>query len=354
MQQIAHNQPLLDESDIAAVNAVMRSGWVAHGPQVAALEQDFTRFLGRGSACACSSGTAALFLAFEGLGVGRGARVAVPTYACSALLNAVHMAGAEPVVCDVREDDFCLDPAKVPDGVDAVVPVHAFGAPADVAGLRGKARVVVEDCCQSIGGLRGGLRDGRSLGTEGDAAVFSFYATKIITCGHGGLAWFSDDQGADRARDYREFDCCQTYRPRFNLHLSDINAALARSQFSRIQAIRERRLSIARRYAEALPSSVRLQGGGLDDGRMAYRFVICFESAEAREAGRELFQEAGVGTAVPIEDWELLHRYMNLDPAAYPHAEAVAATTLSLPLYPALTDEQAKRVAEQVARLDSL
>lgn len=347
---IAHNQPLVDEHDVAAVSAVLRSGWVAHGPLVEALEQDFVRYLGGGGACACSSGTAALFLAFEGLGIGPGARVAVPTYACSALLNAVHMAGALPVVCDVRPDDCTLDPEGVPRDIDAAVPVHVFGTPADVAGLTGRVRFVVEDCCQSVGGLRAGV----PLGTDGHAAVFSFYATKIITSGHGGLVWFPDEKGGDRARDYRNFDCRRTYRPRFNLHLSDINAALARSQFSRIEAIRERRLTIARQYAEALPGGVELRSGELDDGRMAYRFVLGFQSAEARDVGLKHFQAAGIGVAVPVQDWELLHRYLDLDPARFPNAEYIAATTLSLPLYPALTDAQIRHICEHIATLDTL
>lgn len=353
---IRHNQPQVAEADIAAVEAVLRSGWLAHGPRVAALEAAFAALNGGGASCACSSGTAALFLAFRALGLGAGARVALPTYACTALLNAVHMAGAEPVLCDVRADDFTLDPASVPAGLDAAVPVHMFGAPADARGLRGKVRLVVEDCCQSVGGQF----HGRALGVNGHAAVYSFYATKVITCGHGGLVWFPDAAAAERALDYRNFDCRREYAPRFNLHLSDINAALALAQFARLAAIRERRLAIARSYAAALPRGLAVQGGGpaakggeFDAGRMAYRFVLLFAGHEARDAARERLAAEGVQAAVPVEDWELLHRYLGLDPERFPNAERIAATSLSLPLYPALTDAQVDRICAALNRLEA-
>lgn len=346
---IRHNAPQVAESDIAAVEAVLRSGWLAHGPRVAELEAAFAALNVGGASCACSSGTAALFLAFRALGIGAGARVALPTYACTALLNAVHMAGAEPVVCDVRADDFTLAPESVPQGLDAAVPVHVFGAPADARGLRGKVRLVVEDCCQSVGGLR----DGRALGVDGHAAVYSFYATKVITCGHGGLVWFPDAAAAERALDYRNFDCRREYMPRFNLHLSDINAALALAQFARLEAIRERRLAIARRYAAALPRGLAVQGGEFDAGRMAYRFVLLFSGLEARDAASERLAAEGVQAAVPVEDWELLHRYLGLDPERFPNAERIAATSLSLPLYPALTDAQVDRICAALNRLEA-
>jgi len=346
---IPHNCPLIDPDDIRAVSEVLSSGWVAHGPQVEALERDFVRHLGGGAACACSSGTAALFLALEGLGVGRGVQVAVPTYACSALLNAVQMAGAVPVVCDVREDDFTLDPAAVPLNVDVAVPVHVYGSPADVKAVGNRAQLVVEDCCQSVGGM---LENREPLGIRGHAAIYSFYATKVITCGHGGLVWFPDPEDAIRAHDYRAFDCRRSYRPRFNLHLSDINATLAREQFSRIASIRARRLEIARRYAEVLPDGFRVQGGDWGDGRMAYRYVILAENQEVRDAALELFEQAGIGAAVPVEAWELLHRYLGLDREQFPRAERIASTTLSVPLYPALTDGQVERICEQLAQLD--
>lgn len=343
MQMIPHNKVGLIAADLRAVESVLASGWIAQGPAAQALEADFVRRFGSGAACALSSGTAALFLALKGLGAGPGESVAVPTYACSALLNAIFMVGATPRVVDVRPDDFCLNPdAVMRQAADArfVIAVHAFGAPADVAGLQIRGRRVVEDCCQALGGetALGGL------GTQGEAAVFSFYATKIVTGGQGGLLWSRDPAVAEAARDYRQFDCRETYVPRFNFQMTDIQAALVNSQMTRLAAIRTRRATIVGRYLDALPPGLTAQAGLGDMGRMVYRCAVLVPDRESREALRAHLTAAGIGCIVPVERFELLHRYLNLDPENYPVAERLADTALSLPLYPALSDAEVEQV----------
>ncbi len=340
---ISHNRPLITDEDRAAVDAVLGSGWLAQGPQVEALEAGFVRRYGGGGACAVSSGSVALFLALKALGIEAGAKVAVPTYACSALLNAIYMAGAAPSVVDVMPDSFCLDPAALArQATDAtcVIAVHTYGAPADIADLRQAGRKLIEDCCQSLGGAaEQGL-----LGKTGDAAVFSFYATKIITGGQGGLVWSRDVAVSDAVRDYRQFDCRESYVPRFNLQMTDIQAALINSQMSRLDAIRARRLTIAQSYLAALPAGLSVQSGIADAGRMAYRFVVRAPDLATRDALRQHMQKAGVSCAVPIERYELLHRYLELDAADFPVAERLADTTLSLPIHPSLTNAQIAHV----------
>ena len=323
---------------------MLSSSWVAQGPQVEALEAQFVRRHAGGEACAVSSGTAALFLALKALGIEARAKVAVPTYACSALLNAIYMAGAEPAIVDVLPDSFCLDPAaltrQVPDSA-CVIAVHTYGAPANIAALRQAGRKLIEDCCQSLGG------EGSQgvLGKQGDVAVFSFYATKVITGGQGGLVWSNDAGVTEVVRDCRQFDCRESYVPRFNLQMSDIQAALINSQMSRLDAIRARRLAIAQTYLAALPAGLSVQSGLDDAGRMAYRFVVLAPDLATREALGRHMEQAGVGCAVPIERNELLHRYLKLDPADFPVAERLADTTLSMPIHPGLTDAQLAKVA---------
>ncbi len=351
---IPHNTPLVTDGDRAAVEVVLRSGWIAQGPEVEGLEADFDALYSGGGSCALSSGSAALFLALKVLGAGPGARVAVPTYACSALLNAVHMAGAEPLVCDVRRHDYNLDPdslqrfsgGKMP---AATIAVHTYGTPADVTAITKFGGAVIEDCCQSLGGRR----DGRFVGAEGALAVFSFYATKIVTSGHGGMLRDPKGDLAVAAHDYRNFDCRETYEPRFNLHMSDIAAAMARSQLARLEAIAARRRDIARRYLAAVPEGVEVMAGTGDEERMVYRFVLEFPNGESRDLARDYFRENGITTIVPLERYELLHRYLDLDPADYPVAEALVDVTLSLPLYPALEEEQIERVCETLAGLET-
>ncbi len=347
MLPIKHNRPEVTAEDRAAVERVLASGHIAHGPQVRALEKDFTDRYG-GGACACSSGTAALFLALKGLDIGPGDTVAVPTYACSALLNAVHLAGASPVVADVNATDFNLSPealAAIRPRPRAAIVVHTYGAAADIAPIRALTPLVVEDCCQALGGAR----QGRPLGLEGDAAVFSFYATKILTCGHGGLVLDKAGTVAAQARDYRDFDGRETYVPRFNFHLTDFQAAMVRSQWQRLAAIAARRRAIARRYAEVLPPGIAVQAGIDDPERMVYRFVLRLNERKERDVLREHFRNNNVETTIPVERFELLHRYLKIDPSLFPNSERLVDTTVSLPIYPALSDEQVAHIRDTLA-----
>jgi perosamine synthetase len=348
-EMIPHNRPHILDCDRAAVDAVLSSGWIAQGPAVRALEDRFVEHFAGGAACAFSSGTAALFVALKAVGAGPGAAVAVPSYSCSALLNAVHMIGAVPQAVDVRPDDFCLDVRLVPRQAPTaryVVAVHIFGAPADFDELQSADRVVVEDCAQCLGGRALDT----PLGSRGAAAVFSFYATKVITGGQGGLVWCGDADVADRVRGYRQFDGCERYEPRFNLQMTDIQAALAASQMQRLEAIRARRSEIGRAYLAALPHGLAVQAGLTDPGRMLQRFVVVTPDAATREALRTHMAEAEVDCRVPVERFELLHRYLRCDSADFPVAERLADTTLSLPMHLGLSDADVAAVCEALRR----
>ena len=346
---IPHNRPLITADDRAAVDAVLSSGWIAQGSAVEALEASFVGLYGGGGACAVSSGTAALYLALKALGGATGSIVAVPTYACSALLNAVYMAGAMPRVVDVLPDTFCLDPDALREhAADArfVIAVHTYGAAADVAALRADGRTVIEDCCQSLGGMRGD----RPLGAAGDAAIFSFYASKIITGGQGGAVWSRNV--AEKVRDYRQFDGRETYDPRFNFQLTDLQAALANNQLQRLDVIRARRAAVASAYLAALPRGLETQRDLCALGRMAHRCVVVAPNRDVRDQLARHMQSAGVECIVPVQRFELLHRYLGLDAARYPVAERLSDTTLSLPLHLCLSDADVAKISDALAQFN--
>ncbi len=348
---IPHNRPLILPCDRAAVDAVLASGWIAQGPATRRLEDRFVGYFGGGAACASSSGTAALLVALKALGAGPGAVVALPTYSCTALLDAVFMTGAEPQVVDVCADTFCLDGRLVSQQAPTarfIVAVNTFGAPADIGLLSAPGRTVVEDCCQSFGGAIAG----EPLGSRGAVAVFSFYATKIITGGQGGLIWTRSAEAAVRARSYLQSNGAERYEPRFNLQITDIQAALADSQMQRLDSIRERRSEIGRAYLAALPHGLSAQAGIADPGRMVHRFVVVTPDRATREALRERMAAAGVGCIVPVERFELLHRGLRLDADAYPVAERLVDTTLSLPVHLNLGDQDVATVCDVLHRFE--
>src|SRR5581483_4123677 len=230
---IPHNRPLITDADIAAVSGTLASGWIAQGPQTRAFEEEVCAFLGlEGDAVAVSSGTTALHLALLALGVGPEDAVILPTYVCSAVLNAVCHAGAAPVLADVSPNDFNLDPAHVhallTARTKAIIAPHTYGFPADIGALRALGVPVVEDCAQAIGAAVAG----RKAGTLGDIAIFSFYATKLMTTGQGGMV-VGPRTLMETVRDLRDFDCRPTYRVRYNYQMTDFQAALGRSQLAR-------------------------------------------------------------------------------------------------------------------------
>jgi perosamine synthetase len=271
----------------------------------------------------------------------------VPTYACSALLNAVFMAGAIPRVVDVLPDTFCLDPralrTQAPDA-RFVIAVHVFGAAADVPALRADGQIVIEDCCQSLGGML----DDLPLGAAGDAAVFSFFATKIITGGQGGLVWSRTE--SEKVRDYRQFDGREKYEPRFNFQLTDVQAALVNSQLKRLDLVRARRAAIAGAYLAVLAKSLKTQRDLCAPGRMAHRFVVVAPDRVVRDRLYAHMTAAAVECIVPVERFELLHRYLSLDSADYPAAEQLSDTTLSLPLHLCLSDADVAVVSAALAK----
>jgi len=337
---IPHNRPLVTYSDRFAVNQVLKSPYLSQGDKVERLESSFNQLYGgMGSSCAVSSGTSALYLALKCLGVDSGSTVILPTYSCSALLNAVALIGATPKVVDVLPDSFCIDPTSLTNlsGVaTCVIAVHTYGAIADVKSIRKTGLKTIEDCCHSLGGydLNG------SLGNYGDVSIFSFYATKIITGGQGGLVRSSRTKLIETIRDYRQFDCRETWVPRFNFQMTDIQASMIHSQFKRLRYIRERRFMIAQRYLAVLPDGLLVQSGLEETGRMVYRFVILAPNKIIRDALHRHMSTAGITCSIPIQRYELLHRYLNLQPSAYPVAELIADTSLSIPVYPGLTDEE--------------
>jgi perosamine synthetase len=347
---VPHNRPSLAATDAEALARVLNSGHIAQGPEVQAFEQEIAARFGRPGwhAVAVSSGTAALYLALRALGVGPGHRVLIPTYVCTALIHAIRLTGAEPSLCDIREDDFNLDPLTAPAHAvpHAVIVPHTYGVPSDITPLRALGVPVIEDAAQALGAR---FRD-VPVGSLGDLAVCSFYATKPLTCGQGGMI-LGPKEACDEMRDRRDYDGKHELKPRFNFQMSDLAAALGRSQLRRFDEFLARRRETARLYADALPKQFRTQQPAAGAEPNHFRFVVRLEEVEA---ARQRFADADVAAIVPTAPWELLHRQMDLPQGQFSVAEHVARTTLSLPIQPSLSDEDRRRVAAGLVALKDL
>lgn len=306
---------------------VLDSRWLAQGAETEGFENEFCDYLGlpEGHAVAVSSGSAALYLALWALQA-KGKRVYYPGYACAALRNAVALAGANGVIGDVVAGTPNIDLQAILPTTDIVIVPHMFGIPSRIGAVP-KDIPVIEDCAQALGARI----DGRPVGVQGKIGIFSFYATKMITTGgQGGMVVSKDRDMIAMIRDYRRFDCRHDRCTRFNFQMTDLQAAVGRVQLFRLNDFVNKREEIFSRYVqlglELLDST--------DERLVPVRYRAVWKCEQPERAIGAL-REAGIGSIVPIEDWELLDSMEKL-----PNAYRMTRQTVSLPVFPSLKNKE--------------
>lgn len=298
---------------MVAVQRVLESGNLAQGREVAAFESECADRIGRRHGVAVNSGTAALHLALIGMGVSAGDTVAIPSYACAALAQAIAWQGAAPVLCDIGADGN-VDPERVPDSVLGVIVPHMFGARARLP----RHPSVIEDLAHSIGG---------PTGNASILAIASFYATKMMTTGEGGMLLTDDDGLAELARDLRDYDGRDDFQIRRAYKMTDFQAAMGRVQLKRLPEFIARRAEIAAHYDAGL-AGLPLQRPALEDS-VHFRYVV---ATPARDALESWLAARGVGACRPV--YRPAHHTLGGD---CPQSERAHRESLSLPIYPSMT-----------------
>ncbi len=321
---IPHSRPTIGPKERDAVDRVLQSGNLAQGREVAAFEDECAAVVGRKHGVAVNSGTAALHLALIGMGVSSGDTVAMPSYACAALAQAVAWQGATPLLCDIGPDHN-IDPDRVPDSVLGVIVPHLFGATARLP----KHPSVIEDLAQSIGG---------PAGNASILAVASFYATKMMTTGEGGMLLTDDEGLADLARDLRDYDHRDDFQIRRAYKLTDFQAAMGRVQLTRLPAFVARRAEIAAQYHVGL-AGLPLELPRLEDS-VHFRYVIATPERDALETW---LSGQGIGVCRPV--YRPAHHALGGD---FPRSERAHQENLSLPIYPSLTTAEALFVIKSI------
>ncbi len=347
-KMILHNKPTISKDEVNAAEKVLKSGWIADGIEVKKFEDEFCKLLDSkpGHAAALSSGTAALYVTLVSLGIKKNDEVIIPTYVCSALLNAIYLALARPVLVDINPDDFNISFEETKKNITtktkAIIIPHTFGMPADVEKFIKLGVPIIEDCAQAIGAKL----YNRHLGTFGKAAIFSFYASKVLTTGYGGMVFSKDESFIEKIKDYREFDCRKKYKARFNFKMSDLQAAIGTVQLKKLPLFLKKREKIANDYYKILPlAKVWPQRNIKNKKPNFYRFLIQNNKPVTL---KKFMEKKGIETIVPIETHELLHRYLNQNPHNFPISERVAKTTLSLPIHPSLTLQEAEKIKKHL------
>lgn len=352
----------IDEEAEQLVIEVIRSGMLAQGPMVARLERDFAEFVGVRNAIAVNNGTTALVAAVQALGLQPGDEVITSPFTFVATLNAILEAGAVARFADIREDDFNIDPdalaAAIGPKTKVLMPVHLYGQAADMDRIAPLARerglALIEDTAQSHGATIGG----RSAGSFG-IGTFSFYGTKNITTGEGGMITTDDDAVADTLRVLRNQGMRQRYQYEMaghNYRLTDLQAALAIPQVARYHELVKRRRENAARLSEGLAGVPGLQVPVELPGRAhvwhQYTVRLTDEAALGRDEVVQALSDRGIGCGVYypklVYDYECYRSNPNVvaDPA--PVAERVARRCLSLPVHQYLSATEVDTIIEAV------
>lgn len=370
--------PDIGDAEIEAAVAAMRSGWLTTGPNAAAFEGEFAEFVGAPHAVAVNSATAGLHLALEAAGITTGDEVLVPTWTFTATAEVVRYLGAEPVLVDVHPDTLNIDlshaESLVTSRTRAIMPVHFAGLAVDRHALADFAArhdvVVVEDAAHALPCAS----DGQVVGSGSSlATVFSFYATKTITTGEGGMVVTSDPDVAARIRTMRlhgiSRDVFDRYRsttpawyyevvaPGYKYNLPDPAAAMGREQLRRAREMAGSRARLAARYDEELAGlPLRLPAHAGPGSEHAWHLYVL--RLEVAAVGRDDLiagmAERGVGTSVhfiPLHLHPYWREHCGVAPEDLPVATAEFDRALSLPLFSSMTDEQQGRVVAAATEL---
>lgn len=374
---IPYGRQTIEEEDIKAVIEVLGSDWLTTGPKVAEFEKALARYVGAKYAVAVSSGTAALHCAMYALGIGPGHEVIVPTMTFAASSNCVVYQRGIPVFVDVAPDTLLIDPQdverKITPQTKAIIAVDYAGQPGDYAALKEIADrhqvSLVADACHSLGAT---YRE-RSVGSLVDLSVFSFHPVKHITTGEGGMITTDNEKYAKRMRIFRNHGITYDHRGRdaqgpwfyemvdlgYNYRITDFQCALGMSQLQKLPRWLERRQGIARQYDEAFagikgikPLMVKV------DVRHAYHLYVVRINQDLTGMGRTEFYQAlrsrGIGVNVHYVPVHLHPFYQNRFGTGWglcPVAESAYEQILSLPMFPAMTDEDIKIVINTIQNI---
>jgi dTDP-4-amino-4,6-dideoxygalactose transaminase len=372
-REIPFARPDFDQAEAQAVAEVIATGWVSQGPQVARFEAMFAERVGAAHAVATTSCTTALHLALRLADVGPGDEVICPSYTFIATANAVLYAGATPVFAEIETETWNIDPddvmRRVTDRTRAVIPVHQVGLAADLDALRPLTAggiAIIEDAACAIGATY----RGRTIGSHGHTACWSFHPRKTISMGEGGMLTTDDGAAADRARRLRSFAAsvsdhdrhqakgvvCEEYRELgYNYRMTDVQAAIGIAQLHKLDRLLARRRAIARRYDDAFASVPGVQTPArppyAEHAYQSYGLRLLPDCPVDRgDLLRELVA-AGISCRRGIQPIHLEPLYRERFGAlTLPITEEVAARSLFIPIFASLSNDDQDRVIDAVIR----
>ena len=343
--KISHSKPSINEKDVSRAVQILSSGKLANYSQVKMFEEEVASYIGQREGIAVNSGTNALHLALLALdGKNSKDEVIIPSYVCIALLNAINAAKLKPKIVDINEEDYNISLDKIKKKINtktkAIIVPHMFGDPIkNIEEIVNLNVPVIEDCALSVGAEI----KGKKIGSFSDLSVFSFYATKVMTTGHGGMILSKSEELLDRLKDFMQYDNREFYKESFNFRMTDFQAAVGRSQLSRLPDFIKRRREIAKIYDESFKNHENLKVPSRSKDSIFFRYILEVENVD-KFIG-EMSKE-NISCAKPI--FKPLHHYLSSDKNNFVNTEKAYKHNVSIPLYPALKDDEVKYVVEKV------
>ena len=349
-------KPFMDEEEIKAVAKAIRSGTIAQGPKVRELEEKFAKLCSTKYAVAVNSGTAALHASLNAAGIQQGDEVITTPFTFIATANTILMQSAKPVFVDIEENTFNIDPKKIEEKITektkAIVAVDLYGHLCDYDKLSKIAEknnlTIIEDACQSV---NASYKD-KKAGSFGNIASFSFYATKNITCGEGGMITTNSKDFAENVRLFRQHGRSsmseyEYIKLGYNYRMTDICAAILLEQLKKIDFMTKKRIENANCLIDGLKEikGIKVPSIKKDNKHVFHQFTIGVEDdfKLSRDELMHYLKEKGINTAVYYpKPLHLCEHFKNMGykERDYPIAEKISKQVLSLPVHPHLTEEQ--------------
>ncbi len=375
MKHIPFHKPFITDEEINFVIETIKSGWLTMGPKTIEFEEKFKDYIfksgsKKGFAVSCNSCTAALHLALKAIGLEAGDEVIIPTNTFTATAEVVTYFGAKPVLCDIEETTHNIDVSKmeslITEKTKVIIPVHFGGQPCDMDEILKVAKkynlYVIEDAAHA---LPSKYKE-KMIGTIGDITCFSFYATKTLATGEGGMITTKNENYVRKMRINRLHGISRDAWDRYTLkgnwyyevvdngykyNTTDINSALGLAQLKKVDWMKEKRNEIAQKYTQVFKGTKVIPPLIKPDRETSWHLYVI--KVNNRDKLFEKLRENGIGTSVhfiPVHKhpyYRQTYKYQSKD---YPVANYVFEKSLSLPIYPGLTEQELEYIAERVLK----
>ena len=372
------HKPHITEEEINEVVDSLKNGWITMGKKTIEFENRFKDYIGSKNAVAVNSGTAALHLALRVIGLKEGDEVIIPSTTFVATSEVVNYFNARPIMVDIEPNTHLIDvnkiEEKITDKTKAIIPVHFSGQPADMDEILEIAKkynlYVIEDAAHALPAWY----KGKKVGTIGDITAFSFYATKTLATGEGGMATTENDEWADRMRVLRlhgiskdawkryskegswEYDVIENG---YKYNTTDINSALGLAQLKKLEWMWQERVKIAEKYNEVFKDYEELILYRVKNDRVSSWHLYPLKlNLEALKINRNQFIEElkkrGIGTSVhfiPLYRFSYYKKHFDYKPEDFPNSERVFERVISLPIFPGMKDKEIEYVVENILDL---